>query len=268
MATITASNAAYSSCVVKSGSAVTATICGDQRDRQRAGQQAERGAAAAGQRHAAEQRRHRGEDERLQPRIRVGRRVAVAEQGAAERGQRSGQGEGPDDPAVNADPGHTAGPPVTADRAQLTPQLGEAQYHGRDEEHRDRQQAAWRENPGERLVDPQGRVAVGVRLAQATGHRVRETEQSDVGGERDRHGRDAQARDEPALERPDGGARGDSGQHAERRRRSAGLDGEHAAQCVRADDRQVELAGDHGDPDREGKQAELSEALQRVVHVE
>ena len=45
-------------------------------------------------------------------------------------------------------------------------------------------------------------------------------------------------------------------------------DGEHAAERVGADDRQVELAGDHRDPDREGQQAELGEALQRVVDVE
>jgi hypothetical protein len=164
--------------------------------------------------------------------------------------------------------GDPARPAVPADGAQFPSQLGEAEHDRGDEEGRERQQAPGREDARDGLVDPQRRAAVGVRLAQAPGHRVRQPQEGDVGRQRHRDGRDAEPRDQPALQRPDGRAGGHRGEDAEDRGLRAGLDGEHAAQRVGPRDRQVELARDHRDPEREGEEPQLGEALQRVVDVE
>ena len=83
------------------------------------------------------------------------------------------------------------------------PEPGEAEHQRREQERCQRDQAARREDAGDGLVDPQDGVEVGVGDAQAPGHRVGQAEQRDVGRERDRHRRDPQAGDQPALDRPD-----------------------------------------------------------------
>ena len=118
------------------------------------------------------------------------------------------------------------------------------------------------------MVDPERGLDVGVADAEPARQRVGESEERDVGGEGHRHRGDAEYPDEDALTGSDEGSSRHGHEYAEDRRLLARTHGEHPAERVGADHRQVELARDHGESQREREQPELGEALERVVDVE